>query len=82
MAPSADLSGTSRQTAAQPRAKPHMFAAAQACGRVRGHMGPQLLPCFGVRADIQLMGPAITPLAMQVPIGFGNTVRLHKGIGR
>jgi len=26
VAPSADLSGTSRQTAAQPHAKPHMFA--------------------------------------------------------
>src|SRR6056300_1162098 len=28
------------------------------------------------------MGPAIALLMVKVPIGFGNTVRLHKGIGR
>ena len=28
------------------------------------------------------MSPAIALLMVKVPVGFGNTVRLHKGIGR
>ena len=44
-------------------------------------MGSKLSPILGVRADIQLMSPAIALLMVQVPVGFGNAVRLHKGIG-
>ena len=37
-------------------------------------MSSNLSPSLGVRADIQLVGPAIALLVVQGPVGFGNTV--------